>query len=178
MAESAFVGRDKEMGRLSSYLDAALAGKGPVCFVAGEAGAGKTALTLAFVRRAQATHPDLVAAMGNCNPQTGLGDPYLPFREVLGLLFGDADAKLAEGAIDQENANRLRRMLARSGQVLVELGPDLIGVLIPGGHLIGMAGKVAAQKMGWLDEMEKIAKRKQELPARDRPVLEQSQILE
>jgi len=42
-----------------------------------------------FVRRAQERHPDLLAALGTCNAQTGIGDPYRPFREVLGLVTGD-----------------------------------------------------------------------------------------
>jgi len=36
--------------------------------------------------------------VGECNAQTGIGDPYLPFREVLGLLTGDVEARLARGA--------------------------------------------------------------------------------
>jgi len=45
---------------------------------------------------------------------------------VLGLLTGDVEAKLAQGAFSQENARRLRDFLRVSGQALVDLGSDLI----------------------------------------------------
>jgi hypothetical protein len=63
----------------------ALASNGRVVFIIGEAGSGKTTLIQEFTRRAQELHPDLIVASGNCNAYTGVGDPYLPFREILGL---------------------------------------------------------------------------------------------
>jgi predicted ATPase len=80
MTEQVFVAREGELARLNEFLDKALAGHGQVCFVTGEAGAGKTALLTAFARRVQAQHADLLVAIGVCNAQTGIGDPYLPFR--------------------------------------------------------------------------------------------------
>jgi predicted ATPase len=75
-----------------------------VLFVTGEAGCGKTTLLAEFTRRAQETHPDLVIAVGDCNAQTRAGDAYVPFREIPRQFTGDVEAKLAEGAITQENA--------------------------------------------------------------------------
>ncbi len=112
-----FVGREGELEQLGALLSRALSGSGQVAFVAGEAGAGKTALLREFTRRAQDAHPDLVVAAGECNSLDGQGDPYLPFREVLALLTGDVDAGLAQGTITPTNAERLRRLIARSGQV-------------------------------------------------------------
>ena len=132
MVEQAFVARERELARLGSFLDRTLDGQGQVCFVIGNAGSGKTALVTEFARRAQEAHADLLVTAGTCNAQTGIGDPYLPFRELLGLLTGDVEGKLARGAISQENAARLRRLLALSGEVLVECGADLIGVFVPG----------------------------------------------
>ncbi|NIP78802.1 MAG: hypothetical protein GWM90_06220, partial [Gemmatimonadetes bacterium] len=63
----------------------ALAGQGQVVFVTGGPGRGKTALMREFARRAMEVHPDLLVAGGNCNAYSGVGDPYLPFREVLGM---------------------------------------------------------------------------------------------
>jgi len=83
MAGPVFVARERELQRLDGFLDAALAGHGQVCFVSGEAGSGKTALLTQFARRAEARHPELVVAMGQGDAQTGIGDAYLPFREVL-----------------------------------------------------------------------------------------------
>ncbi|NIN65157.1 MAG: AAA family ATPase, partial [Anaerolineae bacterium] len=122
MTEQVFVARQRELNQLQTFLDRTLAGQSQVVFVTGEAGSGKTALVTEFARRAQDARTDLLVAIGNCNAQTGIGDPYLPFREVLGLLTGDVEAKLAQGAISKENAGRLRGFLRISGQALVEVG--------------------------------------------------------
>ncbi|RME43710.1 MAG: ATP-binding protein, partial [Chloroflexi bacterium] len=78
MAEQVFVARERELAQLNEFLDQALAGHGTVCFVTGEAGAGKTTLVTEFARRAQDAHFHLLVAFGDCNAQTGIGDPYLP----------------------------------------------------------------------------------------------------
>jgi len=175
MNEQIFVGRERELAELTGYLDKALAGQGRVCFITGQAGSGKTALVRHFVHQALAADPDLVVAMGNCNAQTGIGDPYLPFREVLALLTGDAAAQQAAKTIAPENANRLRAVLARSAQVLVEVAPELIGVFVPGFTLLGHLGKAVAEKSGWVDHLEELAERK---VGAGGPVAEQSRIFE
>lgn len=71
----------------------------------------------------------------NSNDLTGRGEPFLPFREVLAMLTGDVEAGLAKGANTTENVNRLKNFLNVSGGILVSLGPDLIGTLIPGASL-------------------------------------------
>ncbi len=150
-----FVARERELGQLDDRLGRALAGQGQVCFVTGEAGSGKTTLVTEFARRAQDRHEKLIVAVGQADAETGAGDPYLPFREVLGQLTGDVEAKLSQGAITQENANRLRRILALSGEVLVECGADLIGVFVPGAALAMRAGMFVAGKAGWLEKLER-----------------------
>ena len=90
---SLFFAREHELAQLDGHLDEALIGRGKVVFVTGHAGSGKTALIQEFARRAQAAHPDLVSAGGHGNAHTGVGDPYLPFREMLGLLTGDVQAQ-------------------------------------------------------------------------------------
>ncbi|HSR34496.1 MAG TPA: BREX system ATP-binding domain-containing protein, partial [Anaerolineae bacterium] len=122
MKEPVFVGRERELEDLEQHLDQALAGHGQVCFIAGEAGSGKTALVHRFVQRALIANPDLIVAVGSCNAQTGIGDPYLPFREALAMLTGDA-AQQPAGKVAPENANRLRAVVVRSVQVLVETAP-------------------------------------------------------
>ncbi|MBS1253063.1 MAG: hypothetical protein MAG451_02108 [Anaerolineales bacterium] len=49
---------------------------------------------------------------------------------MLGLLTGDVEAKLAQGAITQENAGRLQDFVRVSGQALVDLSPDLIDIFV------------------------------------------------
>lgn len=157
MSEQPFVGRERELARLEGFLERAVAGQGQVCFVTGEAGGGKTALVQAFTRRAQDADEHLAVAFGNCNAQSGAGDPYLPFRELLGMLIGVTGRAAAE---EPPAGSRLRHWLVRSTQVLIEVGPDLVGTIIPGGVLVAKAGKALAQKAGWLDELEKLAGRK------------------
>jgi predicted ATPase len=156
MAEQAFVAREKELAQLNAFLGRALAGHCQVCFVTGEAGAGKTALVTEFARRSQQQHPDLLVAIGNCNAQTGIGDPYLPFRQVLEMLTGNVEAVPSRHAISEENADRLRQFLRVSGQTIVDLGPDLIDIIIPGVGLATRAGTLLAEKAGWLDKLDRV----------------------
>ena len=111
-----FIAREEQLKQLGDCLAQAVGGQGRVCFVSGEAGSGKTSLVQEFVRRAQEGDKDLAVAVGLCDAQSGIGDAYLPFREVLGQLTGDVDAKLAQGAITKENAGRLRSMLMCSAE--------------------------------------------------------------
>jgi adenylate cyclase len=155
MAEHQFVAREAQLEQLRAWLDRALAGHGQVAFVVGEAGAGKTALLTQFASRALEAHQDLVFAIGTCNAQTGTGDPYLPFREVVAELTGDVQAKLAQGTFSSQNARRLSDMARLSIQTLAEVGPDLINILVPGTALLARAGKYMAQEVGWLEKLKK-----------------------
>ena len=102
-ASSFFVGREHELDRLGRVL----VDGGQPLFVVGEAGSGKTSLVHEFIRRAQSEHQTLVVALGNCDAQTGAGDSYLPFRDVLNLLCGDVESRCAAGAISRDHAQRL-----------------------------------------------------------------------
>jgi predicted ATPase len=139
-----FVSRNKELDRLGELLSRALEGHGQVAFVTGEAGFGKTSLTLEFARRAQQQNQDLLVAIGDCNSQTGIGDPYLPFRELLRMLTGEFADRVASGATTQENANRLRDFLRISKAVVGEVAPDLIDLIVPGAGLATKAGVIIA----------------------------------
>lgn len=151
-----FVGREAQLLQLDGFLNQALAGRGQVCFVTGDAGAGKTALAMEFMRRAQARQHDLVAAVAMGDPQTSASDPYLIFREVLTLLTGDVEARLAEGTITQEGAQRLQKAVRTSIDCLVEFGPDLIGLLVPGAGLAVQVTKLGietSKRAGLLDRL-------------------------
>ncbi len=160
MERQVFVARERELDLLNGFLERALAGHGQVCFVTGEAGSGKTALVTEFARRSEGTHSDLIAVIGNCNAQTGLGDPYLPFREMLSLLTGDGETKLTQGTITRKSDDQLRDFLRVSGEALVELGPDLIDIFVPGMGLATRAATFVADKVGWLEKSEKVKTRK------------------
>jgi hypothetical protein len=150
LTEVPFTGRADALARLDRWLEQALASDGVAAFVAGDPGAGKTTLVQEFCRRAQQRDPELLVAFGDCNPQTGAGDAYLPFREILALLTGDVDGSLAERAITPENASRLRRFVQTSGEAVVESGPDLVGIFIPGGALLFNLGRRLAGQAGLL----------------------------
>jgi DNA-binding SARP family transcriptional activator/predicted ATPase len=155
-----FVARERELGQLGRFLDLALAGQGRVAFVTGEAGSGKTALVQEFTRRAQDAYPDLVVASGNCSAYTGIGDPYLPFREVLGLLTGDVEARWAAGAMTREHACRLWNTLPLAAQALVEAGRDLMDTFVPGTALVGRATAFAPGGADWLTRLDELVERK------------------
>jgi predicted ATPase/DNA-binding SARP family transcriptional activator len=159
-----FVARERELAQLRGFLDMALAGQGRVVFVTGEAGSGKTALVQEFVRRAQDTHTDLVAASGNCNAHTGMGDPYLPFREILGLLTGDVEARWAAGAITGEHARRLWNTLPLAAQALVEAGPDLVDAFVAGNSLEERAVAQGSAAPDWLARLDELVRRKKSGP--------------
>ncbi len=173
-----FVGRKRELQRLDELLALTLAGQGQVCFLAGEAGSGKTALIQEFTRRAQSAHNDLVVASGVCNDLDGKGNPYLPFREVLGMLTGDVEAAVAQGRLTSTSASRLSSHIARTGQILVDIAPDLINIVIPGSRIIAVAGKAVARRVGWLEQLDGLAKKKKSESSLGEPSMQPDRIFE
>ncbi len=155
-----FVARERQLAQLGGFLDVALGGQGRVVFVTGEAGSGKTALVQEFIRRAQDAHADLAVASGNCNAHTGIGDPYLPFREIQGLLTGDVEARWAAGAMTRDHAQRLWNTLPLAAQALVEAGPDLIDTFVPGTALMERARAHASGGADWLAGLDELFQRK------------------
>jgi len=164
-----FVAREAELAQLGAFLDLALAGQGRVVFVTGEAGTGKTALVQEFTGRAQEEHADLVVAGGNCNAHTGIGDPYLPFREILRLLIGDVEGRWAAGAIAREHARRLWNTLPLTAQALLDDGPDLIGTFVPGASLVERGVACAPEGADWLTAVAELVERKAAIPGAPSP---------
>jgi adenylate cyclase len=131
-----FVGREGVLAQLDGYLDKVLAGHGQVVFVTGGAGRGKTAIIDEFSRRAQNTHEGLIVALGNCNAHIGIGDPYLPFRDVFSMLTGDVEGRWVSGSLTRENAKRLWEVLPLTLDAMLARGPFLIDVFVPGEVLL------------------------------------------
>lgn len=171
-----FVGRQRELAQLEESLTLTLGGQGQVRLLAGEAGAGKSALLQEFTHRAQQGHKDLIAAAGVCNYLDGKGDPYLPFREVLAMLTGDAETGVAQGRVSQDSASRLASIVARSGQILVDIAPDLINVVIPGSRVVAMVGKAIASRAGWLQKLDGLAKREKPASGQGEPAMQPEKI--
>lgn len=134
-----FVGRERELARLDQLWRAARTGQGGVVLVSGDAGQGKTLLLGEFARRLQAADGDLIAVGGSCGARFGIGDPYLPFREALGMLCGDLEVRWATGELAPLQLVRLWDILPSSLAALAEAGPDLIGSFIPAPALLRRA---------------------------------------
>jgi predicted Ser/Thr protein kinase len=150
---SIFVARERELARLEQFLEATLSGQGGIAFITGGPGSGKSALMEAFSRRTQGHYPELVAASGKCNAYTGTGDPYSPFREVLGDLTGDVEAKWAAGTISTDQATRLWKIMPATAQVLVDHAPDLVDVFTSGKGLISRLSKAAPEQEALLQSL-------------------------
>lgn len=147
--------REVELQRLDGYLRKALAGHGHVCFISGEAGSGKTTLLEEFTHRAIESHGSLVAVTGTCDAHTGSGDAFLPFREIMEQLTGDLEERTEQAPVKKENNKRLKNVILVAGETLVEMAPDLIGVVVPGASLLAKAGKYVSAKSKWADRLRK-----------------------
>ncbi len=147
-----FVGRERELARLSGYLEAALAGEAMIAFVSGVAGSGKTSLVREIARLAQEYHPGLVAALGSCSAFSGIGDPFQPFRDIFAMLCGDVEAMWETGSISRDHAVRLWKAIPEMVMALLTKGIDLIDVLIPRNLLLTNA-KAAGGSHEWVEKL-------------------------
>ena len=153
---SIFVTREHELNQLNDFLSQALSGQGRVVFITGEAGSGKTTLIHKFTDCAQELFPGLVITSGDCNAHTGLGDPYLPFREILGQLTGDIESRREAGAITRERARHLWETLPLAIEAVIETGPDLIGTFLPATALLNRAEAYRPAGTTWLQSLKHV----------------------
>jgi adenylate kinase len=137
---------------LGGYLDLALAGKGRVVFVTGEAGSGKTALLREFARRAYLAAEELLVTSGSCNAQTGLGDPFLPFRQILRQLMCDIQMEPAGRILRHDHLHRLWNSAVVAIHALVERGTALINTFVPSQALRNHIIALVPEKAGWLEK--------------------------
>jgi ABC-type oligopeptide transport system substrate-binding subunit len=127
-----------------------------------------------FARRAQVAHAELMVASGNCSAYSGVGDPYLPFRDVMGMLTGDVERAWAAGAITREHACRLWSLTPHTAQTLADEGPDLIDVFVSGSGLVRRATAGAPGGANWLPRLQDLMERERA----GRGDLEQPQLFE
>lgn len=144
-----FVGRERQMAYLDTHLAAACAGQGRVVFITGEAGQGKTALLTAFAQRAQKQHPDLIVAAGACTAHFGAGDPFLPFCDIFNMLTGGVEHSRVAGQMTREHVRRLRMGAPYAIEAILDVGADLIDVMVSGSALIQRASAIAPNENSW-----------------------------
>lgn len=159
--ETICVAREGELALLETYLNLALAGSGGMVFITGESGDGKTLLAQEFARQARKRHPNLVVANGNCNAHVGIGDPYLPFREILELLTGDIEIRWVAGGMSRASAQRLWGVVPHAVKALVEVGPDLVDTFVSGPPLVTRATAAAPGSRDTLAQLKSLVDRHQ-----------------
>ena len=155
------VARDQELLKLENSLASAVSGNGCVVFVTGDAGSGKTTLIQGFERIAQEKQADLVVAGGKCDAHTGLGDPYLPFRTILGLLTGDVESMWDAGSITKDHAIRLWNCLPDAVEAILDAGTDLFETMTPADLLLARSRTFITGKKSWFTRLEKQVAEKQ-----------------
>lgn len=139
------VARSQELARLDAAFAGVLGGDGRVLLVRGESGAGKTSLVTEFGARARTHSAELVVAIGRCDPQSGRGDAFLPFREVLQTLTGDGAGTSPQTGPGTDAAHP-QKVRSLSRDAVAALGPSLVGLFIPGGALLANVGLMMARK--------------------------------
>ncbi len=167
-----FVDQTMELEFLERHLAEAGAGAGRVVLVSGEAGSGKTMLATELMRRAAATDATLTT-IGRSSAYGGLGDPYLPFRDVLGSLTGDVESDVGSGTIDVQAARRLWALAPHTARLVLERGPSLVGVMVNGALLVERV-ETAAPDVPWLEPLRlrvEIAAAQPPAPERMQPAL-------
>jgi adenylate cyclase len=169
-----FVARQQELAGLQSTLDKVLGGQGCVAFVTGGPGLGKTALLGEFARRAMGAHPDLLVAKGNCSAISGVGDPYLPFRDVMAMLTGDVESRWQAGTISRDHARRLWGALPVVMPALLANGSSLIGPILPRDALLARAARTKSGGADWLEPLRALAALAQQAPGAGSAELQQS----
>jgi predicted ATPase/DNA-binding XRE family transcriptional regulator len=149
-----FVERRKELARLKADLQQALAGNGMPVFLLGEAGNGKTTLMREFARIAQEANPRLLVAGGQCNAQTGLGDPFRPFRDILGILTGDLEIDWTVGMLNREQALQVWASIPDVIQAITLFGPHLFDILLPVNPLVHRLSPFLGGNTDWFDRFQ------------------------
>jgi tetratricopeptide (TPR) repeat protein len=130
-----------------------------VVFITGGPGQGKTALLDAFAHRAMEEHSNLLVASGNCNAYSGLGDPYLPFRDLMAMLTGDVEARWDAGAVTRDHARRLWAAMPIVVNALLDRGPNLVDVLVPGAALLSRSLAAGQGDAPWLTRLREHIRR-------------------
>ena len=72
----------------------------------------------------------------------------------MALLTGDVQAKWAAGAITRDHACRLWEALPNVARILVDRGPELMGIFLPARELVARAMAVVPGGADWLEHLK------------------------
>lgn len=149
------VARDQELATLDAWLVAAAEGRGRVGLIRGEEGRGKSTLVGELCRRAEADGR-FVFAIGSCNAQSGAGDPYLPFREILSQLAGELVTSDTAGEQTRAHVRRVQDLAPVVGGAIVNRGPRLVGTFVSGEDLLARGRDLGEPDAEWIQRLERI----------------------
>jgi DNA-binding SARP family transcriptional activator len=155
-----FVARERELALLDARLEAAIAGRRQIVFIAGESGSGKTSLLNEFSNRAVQSRDDVIVLSARCRGRDAISDPFRPFLDMIELLSGDIEARRAGDAVTAEEARRLWDFTPEAIQTLIKISPGLIGRFAPGRSILARARAAAVGPLSWLDDLETLTQPK------------------
>jgi predicted ATPase/DNA-binding XRE family transcriptional regulator len=167
-----FVKRNRELDQLKSYLEQIRRGDGLPVFILGDAGSGKTTLMAEFARQAQEWIPDLLVACGQCNAQSGAGDPYRPFRDILAMLTGDTDVGRIILGANRQQALRAWYAVPDMVRTINTYGSHLINLFLPAAPVVDRIAPYLAGPADWLERFQELSQHS------DRSMLAQDLVLE
>jgi adenylate cyclase len=101
-------------------------------FLAGDAGIGKTTMLEYISMYTEQVYPDTIVAWGFCQSQHGLGEPYLPFKQILTTLIEQSGTKL--------NESHVHHTTVTFRSFILDIAPDLIGLFFPPAGVIFKTG--------------------------------------
>jgi DNA-binding SARP family transcriptional activator/tetratricopeptide (TPR) repeat protein len=154
-----FVAREAELEHLAETWRAAQKGQSQLLFVTGGAGRGKTALVAQFARQLLDKDDSVLVACGYCHAQAGIGDPYLPFRQVLAQLSGDVLSPAAGALLVENQGRRLWSAMPLTIPTLISQAPDLVNSLVPGNELRQRAATFAGAQEAWFLQLSALLAR-------------------
>ncbi len=151
-----FVKRNRELDRLKSYLEQTQSGDGLPVFIVGEAGSGKTTLMAEFAQQALEWIPDLLVACGQCNAQSGVGDPYRPFRDILAMLTADKDVGRIILGANRQQALRIWHAVPDTIRTINTYGSHLINLFLPAAPMVDRIAPYLTGPADWLERFQEL----------------------
>ena len=107
---ASFIGRQQELGTLTTALDEALAGRGQIVMLAGEPGIGKTRTSQEIASIAERRGAQVL--WGRCYEGQG-APPYWPWIQII------------RSYVTERDAQTVRREMGKTASVIAEIVPDV-----------------------------------------------------